>query len=213
MNRSTGSRTTTRCGCAISCDAVGYYDTGSIDTDIREFNNAQRLKYDADWAFTIFVANDLQRPDWPFPPGGSFSRAFAFSGGRFLVSPSRRPPSTFAHETGHMFYAMDEYNPAGSYRQSARLLRRPESELVGQSRSELRHQTSIMDNNATLQTAWQNHTSSDASLAMIGWQDSDADGVFDVLDVPLALTGTGRYDAAAGSIGSPGIPPSRRCRI
>ena len=31
---------------------------------------------------------------------------------------------------------------------------------------------------------------------MIGWQDSDHDGVFDVLDVPLSFTGTGYYDAA-----------------
>ena len=29
---------------------------------------------------------------------------------------------------------------------------------------------------------------------MIGWQDSDGDGVFDVLDVPLSLTGSGYYD-------------------
>ena len=32
---------------------------------------------------------------------------------------------------------------------------------------------------------------------MIGWQDSDADGVFDVLDVPLTLTGSGYYDPDA----------------
>jgi hypothetical protein len=31
-------------------------------------------------------------------------------------------------------------------------------------------------------------------LAQIGWQDSDNDGIFDVLDVPLGLSGVGRFD-------------------
>jgi hypothetical protein len=33
---------------------------------------------------------------------------------------------------------------------------------------------------------------------MIGWKDSDGDGIFDVLDVPFTLTGTGLYDLRAG---------------
>ena len=33
---------------------------------------------------------------------------------------------------------------------------------------------------------------------MIGWKDSDGDGVFDVLDVPLTLSGSGYYDTASG---------------
>ena len=74
-----------------------------IDTDIRAFNNAQRLKHNADWAFTIFVANDYGDADGQFKSGGQFEQAFAFAGGRFLVTPSQRPASTFAHETGHIF--------------------------------------------------------------------------------------------------------------
>ena len=30
---------------------------------------------------------------------------------------------------------------------------------------------------------------------MIGWQDTDQDGIFDVADVPLSLLGNGFYDA------------------
>jgi hypothetical protein len=33
---------------------------------------------------------------------------------------------------------------------------------------------------------------------MIGWKDSDGDGIFDVLDVPLTLSGSGAFDANAG---------------
>jgi hypothetical protein len=51
---------------------------------------------------------------------------------------------------------------------------------------------------ARQQSAWANWTSSTPSLQMVGWLDSDGDGIFDVLDVPLTLSGTGAYNAAAG---------------
>ncbi|MHB8954103.1 MAG: dockerin type I domain-containing protein [Pirellulaceae bacterium] len=175
---------------------VGHQETGWLDTDIRTFNNAQRMKYDADWAFTIFVANDYNDVDGRFKSGGTFNYAFAFSGGRFFVAPSRRPASTFAHETGHIFYAMDEYTGAGTYTsrrgyyntQNLNASDNPDPTYV--------MQTSIMKSGTVLEQAWLEHTSSTSSLAMIGWQDSDHDGVFDVLDVPLSLAGSGYYDAA-----------------
>ena len=43
-----------------------------------------------------------------------------------------------------------------------------------------------------------NHQCSQACLEMIGWRDSDGDGVFDVLDVPLTLTGAGAFNATTG---------------
>ena len=41
-----------------------------------------------------------------------------------------------------------------------------------------------------------NHTSSDSSLEIIGWRDSDGDGIFDILDVPHQLQGSGYYNSA-----------------
>jgi len=38
----------------------------------------------------------------------------------------------------------------------------------------------------------------DSTKAMLGWLDSDGDGIFDVLDVPLSLQGSGRYNASTG---------------
>ncbi|MEL6110463.1 MAG: dockerin type I domain-containing protein, partial [Planctomycetota bacterium] len=35
---------------------------------------------------------------------------------------------------------------------------------------------------------------------MVGWRDSDGDGIFDVLDVPLSLDALGRYDEASGNL-------------
>ena len=53
-----------------------------------------------------------------------------------------------------------------------------------------------MSSNAALDRAFQNITSADATLALIGWVDSDGDGIFDVLDVPLKLEGVGQLNAA-----------------
>jgi hypothetical protein len=48
-----------------------------------------------------------------------------------------------------------------------------------------------------LDAAYAANISSQTSLEMLGWRDSDGDGLFDVLDVPFALEGVGRYDEAA----------------
>ncbi len=127
--------------------------------------------------------------------GGSFQRAFAFSGGRHVVSPATRPASTFAHETGHIFYARDEYVNSGAHYTdrrgyyNAQNWNAYDNPTVGWVQ-----EPSIMDTGAELDAAWDTHTSAASSLAMIGWQDSDGDGVFDVLDVPLTLTGAGYYN-------------------
>ena len=55
-----------------------------------------------------------------------------------------------------------------------------------------------MSAGSTLQTAYDTVVTADATLAQIGWKDSDHDGIFDVLDVPFSLEGTGRFDEATG---------------
>lgn len=48
-----------------------------------------------------------------------------------------------------------------------------------------------------LSNSFNNHDLDPYTMATIGWQDTDQDGIFDVLDVPFTLTGSGQYDAAA----------------
>ncbi len=176
-------------------DEVGYLQSTSMNENIRAFNDAQRQAYKADWAFTIFVANDHNDFDGMFKLGGSFQRAFAFAGGRHLVSPATRPASTFAHETGHIFYARDEYSGSGAHYTDRRGYYNSQNwNAYDNPTTGWVQQPSIMDTGAELNIAWDTHTSSASSLAMIGWQDADGDGVFDVLDVPLTLTGTGYYN-------------------
>lgn len=170
------------------------FNTGNIETDMRAFNNSQRLKMGADWAYTIFVINSNNDADGQFPAGGSFLRAFSFAGGLFVVSPSTRPESTYAHETGHIFWAKDEYAGGASYAERRGYYNTQNTNAADNPSVGFVQQPSIMATGALLDQAYREHLSPASTLAMIGWQDSDRDGIFDVLDVPLELTGTGYYD-------------------
>ncbi|WP_145089940.1 dockerin type I domain-containing protein [Rosistilla carotiformis] len=173
---------------------VGHADSGSLDQGIREFNDAQRQKLDTDWSFTIFVA--AADANGQFASGGSFSTAFALPGGLFFVSPSSRPTSTFSHEAGHIFYALDEYQGGASAQRSRGYYNTLNSNAIdGNPQAGFVQQPSIMSGGTVLQTAFLNHTSAASTLALVGWQDSDGDGIFDVLDVPLKLSGSGRFDS------------------
>jgi hypothetical protein len=184
-------------------NVVGF-NNGDFSFNSWAFNHAQREAHEADWAYTIFVVNDQNDSDGRFAPGG-FDRAFAFSGGRFFVTPAGRPNSTFAHETGHMFWGKDEYRGGGNYTSvrgyyNAQNLNAWDNPIFLS--GEQQRSPSIMDRGACEESAgllclaFQDHTSSDSSFAMVGWLDSDSDGIFDVLDVPLTLEGAGGYDAA-----------------
>jgi hypothetical protein len=185
-------------------DSVGFNKSGNFSTDIRAFNHAQREANDSDWAFTIFVVNDQNDADGQFAPGG-FSRAFAFSGGRFFVMPAGRPASTVAHETGHMFWAKDEYLGGGTYNSFRGYYNTQNANAADNPEPGFERVASIMDTGncesggGLLCTAYQTHTSSPSSLEMVGWKDSDGDGVFDLLDVPHTLSGSGYYDPINGN--------------
>lgn len=180
----------------------GYLSQSSwgLEEAARAFNHDQRQKLGTDWAFTIFVVDAEDDSDGQFAPGGTFRQAFAFAGGLFMVIPSTRPASTYAHESGHIFWARDEYHGGGSYAdrrgyydtQNWNAADNPDPDFV--------QQPSIMSSGLLLQQAWVNHTSAASTLAMVGWQDSDGDGIFDVLDVPLDLDVSAAYREGSGTL-------------
>ena len=57
---------------------------------------------------------------------------------------------------------------------------------------------SIMDTGTLLSQAFAGNVTSESSMRMLGWLDTDNDGVFDVLDVPHQLRATGKYNANTG---------------
>jgi hypothetical protein len=177
---------------------AGFNQTGNFSSDIRQFNHAQREAYSTHWAFTIFVVNDENDTDGEFASGG-FSKAFAFAGGRFFVTPAGRPASTITHETGHIFWARDEYRGGGNYNSPLRGYYKTQNANAwdnpsGQQVASIMDKGNCESGGGLLCDAYQSHTSSPSSLEMIGWRDSDGDGIFDVLDVPLTLEGSGVFE-------------------
>lgn len=179
---------------------TGFSTSFDFEQNIRSFNQSQRAKLQTDWSFTVFIVNSDRDIDDSFASGGSFSRAFAFAGGLFMVIPSGRPDSTYTHETGHIFWARDEYENSGSFYDRRGYYDAQNTNAIDNNPNPTFQQApSIMSAAGSLIQAYEQVISPDSTLAMIGWRDSDSDGIFDVLDVPLKLEGTGRFESDTSS--------------
>ncbi|QDV46983.1 Dockerin type I repeat protein [Stieleria neptunia] len=176
---------------------LGYGDAPSIERAVSLFNDSQRQTHQTDWAFTMFVVDSSDDENGLFENGG-FIGAFAYPGGLFMVVPSGRPVSTFSHEMGHIFWARDEYPGAGSWTDqrgyyNAQNLNASDNPTPG-----FVQQDSIMRGGVVTTRAYDNLVSPASTLAMIGWRDSDGDGIFDLADVPLVLDAVGSFDVQSG---------------
>ena len=174
----------------------GFGDSGSLEGAVHDFNHSQRVKLGTDWAFTIFFADSSDDADGLFASGGTFAGAFAYAGGLFVVMPATRPSSTIAHEMGHIFWARDEYPGASSWTDrrgyyDTQNLNAADNPAWQPSNPQ---PISIMRGGVPLTQAYESLVSPESTLAMVGWQDSDGNGIFDVADVPLSLDGVGYFD-------------------
>lgn len=174
----------------------GYGDSSSIEEAVQRFNVDQRERLQTDWAFTIFIVDSSDDGDGLFASGGNFAGAFAYPGGLFIVTPSARPASTIAHEMGHIFWARDEYSPAGSWTDRRGYYNTQNLNAANNPTPGFVQEISIMRGGVPMNAAYNANVSPESTLAFVGWQDSDGDGVFDVLDVPLALEAEGYFDDA-----------------
>jgi hypothetical protein len=181
---------------------VGFDQSTSVGANLRAFNDFSRQTQQTDWAFTIFVVNNAADSDKLFGTGGQFSQAFAFPGGQFMVVPASRPAATYAHETGHQFWARDQYLGGGSWQQFRGYYNTQNYNAADNTTPGFIQADSIMardEPGRPLYTnAYNNHTSDPYALAQIGWQDGDGDGIFDVLDVPFSLGGSGQFSTTTG---------------
>ena len=188
-------------------ETVEVSSHGTFSDRILEFNHHQRLVHGTDWAFTIFIVDVDNDPDNRFDPAGSFSRAFAYAGGRFFVTTSERPASTIAHETAHMFWALDEYANGASYNDHRGYYNTQNlNARKDNPQPELRVK-SLLESHLT---AYAEYAVSPSAMEMIGWKDSDGNGVFDLLDVSHQLTINGVFDADADRysvVGSSQVTP------
>ena len=184
---------------------AGYGDAGSIEAATLAFNHDRRLAAGTDWAVTLYVVDSSDDEDGLFDFGGDFRGAFAYPEGGFYVVPSERPTSTFTHELGHLFWALDEYPGGGTYNDSRGYYDTVNENAWDNPNVGFVQQPSIMANGSLLNDAYDTNTSPASTLAMIGWQDSDGDGVFDAWDVPLELSIDGTYDPATGALSIDGL--------
>jgi len=99
-------------------DALGYEGL-SPTTAVRRYVDELREAHDSDWGFAAFIMDSLNDADGA-PPNG-FPFAYALLGGPYMVMTYdndgwgiNRMDVVTAHETGHIFRALDEYRSAGN---------------------------------------------------------------------------------------------------
>ncbi|MHB9048698.1 MAG: dockerin type I domain-containing protein, partial [Pirellulales bacterium] len=183
---------------------VGHNTSASYADDMRWFNYDQRTAHDTDWATTVFVVNSANDTDGKFRDN-YFAYTYDLGGPYVMMTYDNdgwgisHMGQVLAHELGHVFYALDEYpnSSSGWYNYRSGYYAAQNLNAYDGNPAPATRVPSIMAEVSLQNAAWASHVTSPSSRAMIGWKDSDADGIFDVLDVPLYLSGMGTYDAAA----------------
>ena len=154
-------------------NSLGYTSTDYF-TQVRDYIHALRLNYHTDWAFSIFIVDSLNDTDGCFTNwiDANHTRkwsAYAYLGGPFLVMTYDNEgygignmDYVSAHESCHIFYATDEYD---GYSQTSGYLGVQDFEGSG----------CMMQYGNT----WWLCSNSKKQL---GWRDTDADGIQDIVD-------------------------------
>lgn len=162
--------------------SLGYPGTNYF-TQVREYVNDLRSGVDmkipgngtasvyGDWGFVMFVVDSSRDLDGSFADGYC---AYAYLGGPFLVMTYDNNlwgiwnmDYVTAHETGHIFYATDEYDGVTEY-----------SGYLNASDSE--GSWSLMGHPFLgLIPVW---SLSEGTKLQVGWRDTDRDGIHDIVD-------------------------------
>ena len=184
----------------------GSYDNDSAYlSDMRKFNDAQRKENGTDWAFTAIVVNGIQFTSSMF--------AYAWVGGPNLVMTYENGKTgsngwgigqmqiVLAHEVGHIFWALDEYAGAKMGEELVTNIMTSGYYNVQNTNGGVTSTKvdSIMADQLRQTRAYGNLTSSPASLQMVGWRDSNGNGILDMLDTAMTLSASGRFDESTGT--------------
>jgi hypothetical protein len=159
-------------------DNLGYSGSGYFN-QCYDFANDNRDTDGTDWTFLMFIVDSYNDADGMFQ-GGYF--AYAYLGGPFHVMTYDNDywgignmDVVCAHETGHTFYALDEYpgSPWTAY-----------SGYLNVYNGNWQGSTPCIMNSSSLQfQAWNSHDNCEYTDEMCGWRDDDDDGLQDILDV------------------------------
>jgi len=184
---------------------MGYSGTNA-KLNTRDFNNDQREALGTHWAATLYVVNDTVDSDGKFTDG---QFAFSFHGGPYIVTTYSnngwgvsRYHRVLAHELGHVFFALDEYQASG-VRNNARsgylngINGNAELNAAGQAITP--PQPNALMLNTTLDL-------SSFTSVQVGHLDTDGDSIPDILDTSPRILGQELgSDADAGIFGFWGL--------
>ena len=164
------------------------YTDGSHWTRVRRYVNDLRTRYHTDWAFAVFVVNSDGDSDAAF-----LDRYFAYAyvGGPFFVMTYSNAgygignmDAVAAHETGHIFRALDQYA-------SANVACTALSGYLGIETQNSQRTGCASDVPSIMRGGiypYLTRAIDPFAASQLGWRDSDADGIFDPVDTTPALT-------------------------
>ena len=165
---------------------LGYSESDYFDR-VYHYNNDLRTANGTDWAFTLFMVDSELDLDGEF---ADYGFAYAYLGGPFMVLTYDNDgygigdiAGVSAHETGHIFYALDEYYQDSSNHCTA-------SDRAGylnivnancENISGIATYESIMRGQIQPYT---DNAISPSARQMIGWRDTNGNGILDINDLP-----------------------------
>jgi hypothetical protein len=169
-------------------DAMGKlgYDAPGYIGRVRDYANDLRVTYKTDWAFAIFVVDSSNDGDQSFSDDWF---AYAYLGGPFLVMTLGNGgygldnmEAVTAHETGHIFYALDQYRDAqvSCTARSGYLGIETQNSEYGNCAS---NAESIMRG----VSAYPAGALDRYAAEQVGWRDSDGDDILDPLDTDMSI--------------------------
>jgi hypothetical protein len=163
---------------------LGYASGGYFER-VYSYLNSLRSTLGTDWAFAIFVVDSYNDPDGYFSDGYF---AYAWLGGPFMVMTYDNDnyfissmDAVTAHETGHIFYAEDQYYSAGRSctARTGYLNIENQNSAYPYAGACLSNVPSIMRGQVEPYTSF---AVDPYARQQIGWRDSDLDTVMDILD-------------------------------
>ncbi len=168
-------------------DALNYLGYGNGWKGMYDYLNDIRKEHETDWAYMVFVVDNENDDDYMFKDG---VYSYSFSGGPCAVITyyngsywgPERLNEVFTHETGHIFYALDEYEGSGcSCTEKSGYLKVENGNCFecGPPFEQCIYQVGI----GYCPTCLCSYT-----LGQIGWRDSDGDGALDPVDMNTGVS-------------------------